>query len=315
MSAQELGRIETVQVREIWKDEARDFTPWLAQAGNLALLGDAVGMDLELEGVEKAVGPFSADILCRNARDDRWVLIENQLECTDHTHLGQIITYAAGLDAPTTIWASTGFREEHRAALDWLNQATDETTHFFGVEVSLVRIAGSVPAPIFDVVAKPNDWSKTVSKPLSTSVAWTEDRFFEELAARSPDAVAPARRILQWAGQRMPEVYWGTGARSGSFTPGLESGGYWHQVVGVWTQGYVELQFQYMKSKPPFNDDALRQELADRFARALGTELPSDAINRRPGAALAALADPAVADAFFGVLDWFVDSVTAAATG
>lgn len=94
-----LGRLEHVSLRDIWKTEAGDFTPWLAQTHNLAILGETIGLDLEVEAQEKSVGPFRADILCRETATDAWVLVENQLERTDHTHLGQLVTYAAGLDA------------------------------------------------------------------------------------------------------------------------------------------------------------------------------------------------------------------------
>src|SRR5215208_3586767 len=115
-----LGRLKKVDLRAAWLSECSDFTPWLAQEENLKLLAETIGIDLELEGQEKWVGPFRADILCKDlSKDtDNWVLIENQLERTDHCHLGQLITYAAGLDAVTIVWVSAQFTEEHRAALD-----------------------------------------------------------------------------------------------------------------------------------------------------------------------------------------------------
>lgn len=158
-----LGRLELVALRQAWADEARDFTPWLAEAENLALLGEAVGLELEHEATEKAVGLFSADILARDALSNGRVLIENQLEGTDHRHLGQILTYAAGLDARTVVWIAQSFREEHRAAIDWLNQATTSDFNFFGVEIELYRIGDSPLAPSFNVIAKPNDWTRQVS--------------------------------------------------------------------------------------------------------------------------------------------------------
>jgi hypothetical protein len=157
-----LGRLEAVDPREIWKCEAGDFTPWLAQEENLGLLGDTIGIELELEAQEKDVGPFRADILCKDAATGHWVLIENQLEKTDHTHLGQLLTYAAGLKAVTIIWLSVKFTDEHRAALDWLNEVTDESINFFGLEVQLWRIGDSLTAPKFNVVSQPNEWSKRV---------------------------------------------------------------------------------------------------------------------------------------------------------
>jgi hypothetical protein len=158
-----LGRLEKVDLRDFWLSEAGDFTPWLAEDANIALLGDAIGLELEVEAQEKNVGPFRADILCKDVSTDHWVLIENQLERTDHAHLGQLITYGAGLNAVTIVWISAKFTEEHRAALDWLNEITDERFNFFGLEVELWQIGDSLAAPKFNIVSKPNEWTRTVS--------------------------------------------------------------------------------------------------------------------------------------------------------
>jgi hypothetical protein len=160
----ELGTLERIELRDIWATEAQDFTPWLAQEHNLNALASVLGMDLELEAQEQSVGPFRADILCKNVDNDAWVLIENQLERTDHIHLGQLLTYAAGLQAVTIVWIAARFTEEHRAALDWLNEITDDTFQFFGLEVELWKIGNSPAAPKFNVVSKPNDWTRSVSK-------------------------------------------------------------------------------------------------------------------------------------------------------
>lgn len=160
----EFGRLERVDPRFAWATEATHFTPWLAQPENLRLLGNAIGIDLELEAQEKSVGSFRADILCKDTVTGNWVLIENQLERTDHTHLGQLITYAAGLNAVTIVWIASPFTEEHRAALDWLNQITDSRFNFFGLEIELWKIGESQVAPKFNTVCKPNDWSKTVAE-------------------------------------------------------------------------------------------------------------------------------------------------------
>lgn len=162
MSSISLGRLERVDLRTAWNTEWSDFTPWLAQPDNLKLLGETVGIDLEFEAQEKDVGPFRADILCKDTLDGSWVLIENQLERTDHTHLGQLLTYASGLETVTIIWIAQTFTEEHRATLDWLNEITNEKFAFFGLEIELWRIGDSLIAPKFNVVSKPNDWSKTV---------------------------------------------------------------------------------------------------------------------------------------------------------
>jgi len=159
----DLGRLQQVDLRKVWNDESRDFTPWLARDDNLASLGETIGIDLELEAQEKNVGPFRADILCKNTLTNDWVLIENQLDKTDHIHLGQLLTYGAGLEAVTIVWIARHFTDEHRATLDWLNEITDERFNFFGLEIELWRIGESPIAPRFNIVSKPNDWSRTIS--------------------------------------------------------------------------------------------------------------------------------------------------------
>lgn len=160
-----LGRLERVtMIRDYWAGEAQHFTPWLASPDNIPLVGEAIGIELEVVQAEANVGPFRADILCKDTLNGHYVLIENQLERTDHIHLGQLLTYAAGLDAVTIVWVATSFTDEHRAALDWLNRMTVESTNFFGLEIELWRIGDSRVAPKFNVVSKPNDWTETVAQ-------------------------------------------------------------------------------------------------------------------------------------------------------
>jgi len=157
-----LGRLTRVDLREVWTSEASKFTPWLARPENLGLLAETLGIELELEAQEKAVGSFRADILCKEIDFNSWVLIENQLERTDHSHLGQLLTYASGLEAATIVWIAARFTEEHRSTLDWLNKITDDSFRFFGLEVELWRIGDSPAAPKFNVVSKPNNWSRSI---------------------------------------------------------------------------------------------------------------------------------------------------------
>jgi len=166
-----LGKLERVELRDVWSDEAQDFTPWLAGEDGLDLLGKTLGMDLEIESQEKRVGAYSADILCINTDDDSRVLIENQLEKTNHRHLGQLLTYAAGLEAVSVIWIASKFTDEHRASLDWLNEITDEKFQFFGLEIELWKIEKSEPAPKFNIsapkfniISKPNKWSRDFAR-------------------------------------------------------------------------------------------------------------------------------------------------------
>jgi len=174
-----LGRLEKIDLRTYWKKEATDFTPWLAQEENIQLLSETIGVELEVQSKEESVGPFSADILCKDTTNDHFVLIENQLEKTDHTHLGQLMTYAAGLDAMTIIWIAQKFTEEHRAALDWLNRITDDTFTFFGIEIELYKIGDSSPAPMFNIVSKPNDWTKQVKRS-TTSQPATDTKLLQQ---------------------------------------------------------------------------------------------------------------------------------------
>ena len=163
-TTQELGTIERVDIREIWPNEAADFTPWLAE--NLATLGKALGLDLEFQAQEAPVGGYSLDILARDVQSGRPVVIENQLGPTDHAHLGQLLTYAAGFNANVIVWVAKEFRDEHRQALDLLNHRTGEESEFFGVEVELWKIAESPPAVNFNLVSTPNEWRpQTVNSP------------------------------------------------------------------------------------------------------------------------------------------------------
>jgi len=159
-----LGRLTPVDLRDIWTTEAADFTPWLARPENMAVLSETLGVELEVEAHERPVGPFRADILCKEVGTGHWVLIENQLERTDHVHLGQLLTYASGLDAVTIVWIAARFTEEHRATLDWLNKITDDSFRFFGLEVELWRIGNSPAAPKFNIISKPNDWSQSIAQ-------------------------------------------------------------------------------------------------------------------------------------------------------
>ena len=163
-AASVLGRLSRIDEREVWSSEAVGFTPWLAQEENLQLLADAIHMHLVLESREKPVGMFRADIIAHDVHTGHLVLIENQLERTDHGHLGQLLTYDAGLKGLSIAWVSTLFTDEHRAALDWLNEITSSSVAFFGLEMELWRIDDSAIAPKFNLVSKPNMFSKQVSR-------------------------------------------------------------------------------------------------------------------------------------------------------
>lgn len=192
MEAEKFGRLVDINAREAWIHEAHEFTPWLAD--NLDRLSDSVGIPLDLAGREVRVGPYSADLLAQNAHDGARVLIENQLAGSDHGHLGQILTYLAGLEAQTVIWIAPNFREEHLSALRWLNQHSDERFSFFAVRLRVVRIGSSPMAPLFEVVEQPNAWERQLQSKA-------------EAAIREPSALGP-RRSEFWARyqERHPDI-------------------------------------------------------------------------------------------------------------
>ena len=157
-----LGRLESVDLREYFRNEASDFTPWLAEPHNIDLLADEIGIGIQNVQTEASVGRFNVDILAEEENTGRKIIIENQLEITDHTHLGQLITYASGLEAEFVIWIVREVREEHRQAFDWLNEHTDEQINFFLVVIELWRIGNSQSAPKFKIISRPNEWRRSV---------------------------------------------------------------------------------------------------------------------------------------------------------
>ena len=170
-----LGRLARIDARSVWAHEAHEFTPWLH--ANINLLADALGVDIEATSMEAPVGDFAVDIVGRTVPDGHVVIVENQLAPTDHGHLGQLLTYAAGSQAALVVWVAPRFRDEHRQALDWLNTHTSEDIDFFGVELELLTIDGSLPAPHFKLVAQPNAWAK---------------------ATREATAAQPTERVLRY---------------------------------------------------------------------------------------------------------------------
>ena len=197
----ELGRLVEADVRDAWSHEAHRFTPWLAQ--HLDQLGEVIGIPLEHVDSEVAVDRFQADILARNPADDSLVLIENQLEATDHTHLGQIMTYLAGLDAHIVIWVAREFHEAHLSALNWLNEHTVEPFAFFAVRVKVVRIGESPLAPVFEVLSRPNEWERNLQAVAQEA---------------QPRGKMGSKRRVFWARfyERHPDVEGGSGKPTGA---------------------------------------------------------------------------------------------------
>lgn len=155
-----LGRLEFINPREVWADEARNFTPWLLD--NADYLQEVLGIDIELERSEHPVGPFSLDLFGRDITNGGRLIVENQLEMTDHRHLGQLLTYAAGTSAGTIVWIAPSFRDEHRDALDFLNEHSSGDVRYFGVKLRVAIIGDSDPAPDFELVAQPSGWKARV---------------------------------------------------------------------------------------------------------------------------------------------------------
>jgi hypothetical protein len=202
-----LGELKEVDLRQIWRSEAHEFTPWLL--ANASQLGEALGIEIELQRAEHPVGGFSLDLIGRDLTNSATLIVENQLEGSDHVHLGQLLTYAAGTDASTIVWITKSIRDEHRQALNWLNEHTDASTHFIGVEIALMQIDNSLPSPLFRIVVEPNDWQKAVrtstsgqlgARALAYQTFWTQ--YLGRLGQIHPDwsrATPPASNELWMA--------------------------------------------------------------------------------------------------------------------
>ena len=165
----DLARLSKMELREVWGNEATEFTRWLAQEENLSLLSEELGVENKLVQIEASVGKFNVDILAEEEGSERKIVIENQLEETNHDHLGKIITYAAGYDAEIIVWIVKKVREEHKKAVDWLNEHTDENISFFLISIELWKIGNSDPAPKFEIVVSPNEWAKAIKSNVSNS--------------------------------------------------------------------------------------------------------------------------------------------------
>lgn len=160
----ELGKLQRVDLRSVWEHEARDFSDWLAKEENLALLSEELGIDLEPIGTEESSGRFRVDILARETNSGEHVIIENQLESTNHDHLGKVITYAAGYDAKYIIWIVRDVLDEHVKAIEWLNEHLDDSISCFLIQIEVWQIGDSKPAPRFEVVSLKNIWAATLKR-------------------------------------------------------------------------------------------------------------------------------------------------------
>lgn len=260
--AEKLGELQTLDIREVWADEAKDFTPWLLN--NPQELSRALGLDLELHANEHPVGRFSLDLLGVLAGTQERVIIENQLTSSDHSHLGQLLTYAGGTQARYVVWIAPSFRDEHLAAVKWLNDGTTEEIHFFAVEVSAVKIGDSLPAPLFKVVAQPNEWSKEYKA--SAAAVITGERgqlqiefytkFLEVVAKKHPDWTSSKRGLPQnWL--YLPAGFSGV-SYCVSFTSSLVKS---EIIFGDRDEEINALRFNYLKSHSEAIESAFGHEL------------------------------------------------------
>ncbi|WP_431156753.1 DUF4268 domain-containing protein [Winogradskyella poriferorum] len=171
-----LGKLNKVNLREYWAHEALDFTQWLAQEENIQLLSDEIGISLINVRPEEAIGRYNVDLVATDEDSERKVIIENQLEYTDHKHLGQIITYASGYNASIIIWIVKEVREEHQKAMEWLNNNTSADLSFFLIRMELWQIGDSPFAPKFHIIVEPNDWAKALQESATTTKELTDTK-------------------------------------------------------------------------------------------------------------------------------------------
>lgn len=189
----ELGTLQVVSARQKWVNEARDFTPWLSE--NIESLSKAIGIELEVENIEVACGPYAADILAKDTLTGKYVVIENQLGKTDHDHLGKAITYASVLDAASIVWIATEFTQEHKKSLDWLNDHTTDDISFYGVQIELWQIDESKPALRFNVVNRPNEAVRQAAKTKASEDLSKSKKFQLEFWTKFRDKLASTKKI------------------------------------------------------------------------------------------------------------------------
>jgi len=294
-----LGTLEQVDLREVWKHEATDFTQWLALPENIDQLAEVIlgGGALTVTGTEVNVGLYKADILAVDS-EDRVVVIENQLEQTNHDHLGKIITYAAGKQAEVMVWIVKQAREEHENAINWLNEHTDEHVHFFLIQIEAWRIGDSAPAPRFNVIAKPNDWLKVVKQDTTagtpSDLKLQQQAFFELVTERGGDG---APHVKSWS-KPLPQHWYDVrlGSSKAQISVTLNS-----------QRGYVGVEV-YCNAKEPYY--ALVKQ-RDAIEAAVGMELDWQELPTKKASRIIAKKDGAFSDTSeqLFLLDWIVKTV------
>ncbi len=293
----QFGSLDSVPLRDAWANEAQNFTPWLAE--NLESLSDVIGIRMELEDSEVNVEEFSADILARNPTNGSHVLIENQLENSDHKHLGQILTYLAGLESQTVIWIAQDFAPAHLSAVRWLNEHTDDPFAFFAVQVKVVRIGDSPLAPVFEVRELPSQW----------------DRRIRSISTETLSELAQFRRNF-WAfySERFPgEVELSPGYRAVYLSHGVEGSGIRISQYLYPSKRHVGM---YIVGPRGESDDAVVRQLEpfeSRFKEEFG--VPEFRATLDAGsnhfAGIQMQEDPLDRDNWPAIADWFHDRLAA----
>lgn len=279
------GELNKVGLREIWPHEASDFTPWLAE--NIDELGKALGMDLELIEQEASVGDFSLDILAKDLGSSKSVIIENQLTQTDHDHLGKLLTYAAGFNASIVIWVSEAIREEHRQAMDWLNQRTDNETSFFGVVVEVIKIDNSKPAFNFKLVASPNEWQKNKKRQTQRASVSTKGEKYQNYFQGLIDTLRETHRFTSAkAGQPQNWYSFSSGVS------GLTYGANFSQGGKARAELYIDLGDQE-KNKYVFDQ---LSNIKSELENSLGEKLSWERLDNKRASRLALYTDSSIED-------------------
>ncbi|REF97518.1 uncharacterized protein DUF4268 [Asanoa ferruginea] len=300
----QLTSLQPVTVTTVWPTEAHHFTPWLL--ANSALLSQTLGMDVELEAREYKVGKFSLDLIGREVATDTPVIVENQYGPTDHSHLGQILTYAGGTKPTTIIWVAESFREEHRAALEWLNTHTEPGIRFFGIRITAVTLAGApagLVAPLLELVVKPNDWEKlAVAATQSGAAAHTPA---QALYLEFWSQFEPSAKQHGWTSGAAPAANWWS-------MPSGVSGASW-TVSWATFGGRSEIYFGHPDPAVNLTRWQLLDHLRDQITAAYGDELFFDALPEKKGCRIEARrTGPKITDrnAWPDMLTWLVDSQT-----
>jgi hypothetical protein len=292
-----LGKLERVSARAAWPHEAHDFTPWLLE--NAETLGEALNMDLELNRAEHSVGDFSLDLIGTDVATGESVIVENQLAKSDHSHLGQLLTYAGGTDAANVVWIADQFRAEHRAALDWLNERTNEHARFFAVEVAAVRIGDSPYAPLFEVVVQPNDWQKEVRSSTASTPLTARQETYRRFWAMFLEQLREAAPGWTNTSTPLPQNWMNLPA-------GVSTANY----VMVFSKEGLRVEIYFSSPTAEINARNFDRVLAhqEEIEAAFGESLQWDRLEGRKGARIEYLRQGEIAneDSWSEYVDWFV---------